>query len=100
MGLLHDYVCDGCGHRFTATTDLDSGWSGDVVTPVVCSEHGIGSADVGINLAMREKITSEIQDRPRFPCPTCGVESLRWDRKSCPQCGAERLNSWRMMCWD
>ena len=41
MGILHEYQCRECGHGFGASEDFDSGGFGEVITPVVCSVHGL-----------------------------------------------------------
>jgi len=40
---------------------------------------------------MGGELTPEIAEQRQFPCPKCGKEVPRWDRKSCPKCGSERL---------
>src|SRR5262245_13443565 len=98
MGRAAGYTCAECGYRaeFVAD-DFSYGFSGDVVTPVVCAEHGIISANTGINVihgglpAHRKR---------KFPCPECGVLSPRWNRKSCPKCGSDRIESDTVIMWD
>ena len=51
MGTAAEYRCEDCGHQFGASEDFSYGFLGEVVTPVVCVEHGLGDADTGINVA-------------------------------------------------
>ncbi len=75
MGTAHQYLCGNCGHRFTASEDFDYGFLGEVITPVVCAEHGISEAEVGVNLACGDEMTPEILAKQSFPRRTCGKES-------------------------
>lgn len=100
MGIAHKYVCRECGHPFSASEDFNCGMIGEVLTPVVCSVHGISDGGVGVNRMQGGEVTSEIRNKPSFPCQTCGVESPRWDRKSCPSCGKQDLQSDGMILWD
>ena len=90
IGSAFDYGCEVCGHQFRAEEDFSFGMSGKVSTPVVCPKHGLKSADTGVNM-MGGELTPEISEQRQFPCPKCGKEVPRWDRKSCPKCGSERL---------
>lgn len=101
MGQAHTYQCTACGHKAGfVTQDFDCGMSGAVITPIVCSVHGIESGDVGIHaldLSTIDSLPSE------FPCEICGRLSPRWDRETCPKCekptmelGPDQL----MMMWD
>lgn len=100
MGTAAEYRCDYCGHQFIGTEDFSFGFSGDVVTPVVCGEHGLCSGDTGINVARGDQITAEVRAKTEFPCEECRVESPRWDRRSCPACGGERLSFAGQIMWD
>ncbi len=86
MGRGEQYRCVDCGHDFSASTDFSYGRLGEVFTPVVCPDHGLTSAMVGINVARGELLPNPAN--PAYPCPQCGVMAPRWDRKSCPQCGS------------
>ena len=88
-----------CGHHFTAEEDFSFGMSGEVSTPVVCPTHGLDSADTGVNMMVGE-LTPEITGQRQFPCPECGKEVPRWDRKSCPKCGSERLEQGSEILFD
>jgi predicted RNA-binding Zn-ribbon protein involved in translation (DUF1610 family) len=90
IGRAVTYVCEECGHDFVAVDDFDFGMMGVVITPVVCPTHGLDSADTGVNLVEGGSI-SEVERLQHFPCPECGKEVPRWDRKSCPSCGSVRL---------
>ena len=85
MGTVEDFRCVDCGHEFTASGDFNYGRLGEVYTPVVCPDHGLNSASVGINLAKGERLPGEPE--LAYPCPVCRVLAPRWDRKSCPRCG-------------
>lgn len=85
MGSAADYLCTACGYRAErVTANSDFGFSGIVVTPVVCAQHGIMSADTGMNVM--DGGPSRRRKR-KFPCPECGALSPRWDRRTCPECG-------------
>lgn len=89
MGQAADYGCPECGYRAEfVVEDFSCGFSGDVLTPVVCTEHGIISADTGVNVR-----DGEFPARPNqaFPCPECRAISPRWDRRFCPKCGSDRI---------
>jgi endogenous inhibitor of DNA gyrase (YacG/DUF329 family) len=85
MGIAGTYTCPHCGYSAEwVTADFDCGFSGDVVTPVVCAEHGIRGARTGLKAwddGWREAT------RESYPCPECRAESPRWDRRTCPACG-------------
>ncbi|BCO83713.1 hypothetical protein MINTM011_20480 [Mycobacterium paraintracellulare] len=85
MGSAADYVCESCGYRASRVTrDFDYGFSADVVTPVVCHEHGIVTARTGLN-AWDDGWES--QKRGEYPCPKCDCLAPTWDGSSCPDCG-------------
>lgn len=100
MGTAAEYRCAGCGYQFMATEDWSCGFSGEVQTPIVCGEHGIGGADTGINVATGGHIGPETTGKTTFPCPKCGANSPRWDRESCPKCGGQRLVFVSQIMWD
>lgn len=100
MGTAAEFRCDDCGHQFSASEDFSFGFSGDVVTPVVCRAHGINEADTGINVAAGGRIGPEVRAKQTFPCRVCGVESPRWDHESCPKCGGEHLDFVAQIMWD
>ncbi|MCH9669011.1 MAG: hypothetical protein K0U80_14300 [Actinomycetia bacterium] len=100
MGTAAEYRCAHCGYQFSATEDWSFGFSGAVVTPIVCSEHGLAQADTGINVAAGGRIGPETTGKTRYPCPKCGADSPRWDRESCPKCGGERLVLSAEIIWD
>ena len=100
MGTAMEYRCKRCGHQFSATEDFSYGFSGEVVTPVVCAEHGLGDANTGINVARGDKITSADIAKAEYPCPQCRVSSPRWGRRSCPTCGGGRLDFTAQILWD
>lgn len=84
MGRARDYVCTKCGFEAKAVcSEGDVGMSGVVVTPVVCPTHDIVWGDTGLKFSRVDlgRIRS-------CPCPECGADSPRWDRKTCPSCGA------------
>lgn len=93
MGLAEYFLCGDCGHRFLAGEDFGYGMIGEVHTPVVCAEHGLISAPVGVNLVAGDRIEPVTLERPTFPCPMRGKDSPRWNGKSCPKCGGERLGN-------
>jgi predicted RNA-binding Zn-ribbon protein involved in translation (DUF1610 family) len=101
MGHAADYRCTACGHQAKSVTDSFSfGFSGVVVTPIVCVEHGIVSADTGMNVRAGEPLT---RGNRRFACPECGAMSARWDRTTCPKCGQNRMTvdpNGRDIMWD
>ena len=100
MGIAAEYRCEDCGHQFGASKDFSFGFLGEVVTPVVCVEHGLGGAETGINVARGDKITSADRAKTEYPCPRCAVPSPRWDRRSCPKCGGSRLDWLGQILWD
>ena len=100
MGTANSYICGVCRHEFSASEDFSFGFSGDVVTPVVCARHGVVEADTGINIARGDVITAVDKAKPAFPCPECGKDSPRWDRRSCPQCGGRNLDVADQIMWD
>ena len=100
MGKACEYRCSECGHQFSATEDFSCGFSGDVATPVVCRLHGLTSGETGVNLAAGGELTPALIAKQSFPCPDCGEESPRWDRKSCPGCGGQRLDFVGQIMWD
>ena len=100
MGTAAEYRCEDCEHQFSASEDFSYGFLGEVVTPVVCGDHGIYDADTGINVASGGKITSADIAKAAYPCPECGVPSPRWDRRSCPKCGGSRLAFVGQILWD
>lgn len=100
MGMAWEYRCADCGRQFSATEDFSFGFSGDVVTPIVCMVHGLTAGDTGINLAAGGDLGPEVIAKQSFPCSACGSESPRWDRKSCPSCGCERLDFVGQIMWD
>jgi hypothetical protein len=67
---------------------FDFGFTGDVVTPVLCEEHGIVEADTGLK-AWDDGWAS--QKRDAYPCPECGAASPVWDRRTCPNCGKKSM---------
>jgi rubrerythrin len=86
MGSAGTYTCMNCGHTAEwVTADFDCGMMGDVVTPVVCREHGLRSADTGLS-ARLDPDWAERRER-EYPCPECGGPSPLWDRRTCPACG-------------
>jgi predicted RNA-binding Zn-ribbon protein involved in translation (DUF1610 family) len=99
MGISHEYLCNGCGNEFGAEEGFSFGFFGEVYTTVVCAEHGIGDAKAGINVAQGGEISS-VERLETFPCPECGKEAPRWDRKTCPKCGAETLEVVGEILWD
>ena len=82
MGSGQDYRCTNCGHVAKGISeDFDFGFSGDVITPVVCATHGIMSADTGLNA---QHDCWEAERKQSYPCPACRSESDLWDRRTCP----------------
>jgi predicted RNA-binding Zn-ribbon protein involved in translation (DUF1610 family) len=100
MGTANSYRCEDCRHDFSASEDFSFGFSGDVVTPVVCARHGLVEADTGINVARGDAISSAVKAKAAFPCPKCGADSPRWDRRSCPRCGGRHLDFAGQIMWD
>jgi DNA-directed RNA polymerase subunit RPC12/RpoP len=101
MGHAADYWCTACGHQAENVTDNFSfGFSGVVVTPVVCTEHGIVTADTGMNARDDGPLTHTERE---FSCPMCGAMSPRWDRTTCPECGQKCMSvdpNGRDIMWD
>ena len=100
MGTAAQYRCEDCEHQFSASEDFSYGFLGEVVTPVVCGEHGLHDAETGINVARGEPITLEDVAKPEYPCPLCGVPSPRWDGRTCPICGGRQLAFVGQILWD
>ena len=100
MGTAAEYRCEDCDPQFSASEDFSYGFLGEVVTPVVCGEHGLSDAETGINVARGEPITLEDVAKAEYPCPSCGVPSPRWDGRSCPTCGGRRLAFVGQILWD
>ena len=100
MGISVQYRCEDCEHQFSASEDFSCGFLGDVVTPVVCGEHGLHDAETGINVARGEPITLEDVAKAEYPCPSCGVPSPRWDGRTCPECGGRQLAFVGQILWD
>ena len=100
MGTSAEYRFEDCGHQFSASEDFSYGFLGEVVTPVVCGEHGLHDAETGINVARGEPITLVDVATTEYPCPSCGVPSPRWDGRSCPKCGGTRLAFVGQIMWD
>ena len=86
MGSAGTYTCMSCGYTAEwVTADFDCGFSGDVVTPIACPEHGLVQVDTG--LSARDDRSWAEHKRDRYPCPACGEERRVWDRRTCPLCG-------------
>ena len=100
MGTAMEYRCEDCRYQFSASEDFSYGFLGEVATPVVCGEHGLGDADTGISVTRGDEITSTDRAKAEYPCPRCGVSSPRWDRRSCPKCGGSRLDWLGQILWD
>jgi len=100
MGMGQFLLCGDCGHEFFATEAFNCGMVGEVSTPVVCPEHGLGSASVGVNLLEGGEIGPLVSARPTFPCSTCGKESPRWDEIACPKCAGNQLQNNGIVCSD
>lgn len=99
MGSAAGYTCADCGYDFEAVDDFSFGFSGDVVTPVVCPEHGLVNTGTGINVA-RGQWHPETERKKKFPCRECGAMAPRWNRATCPKCGGEHLATTTQIMWD
>jgi hypothetical protein len=99
MGTTHGYGCRLCGHHFRASDAFSYGFLGEVVTPVVCPEHGLVSAEAGFNVRDGEW-RPEIARKRKFPCPECGVKAPRWNGKTCPNCASEQVEVRQVIQWD
>ena len=101
MGSAQGYRCPACGYRSAhVTADFGCGFSGVVVTPVLCEEHGIVGVSTGLN-AMNPGWRSNVQDH--YPCPECGAVSPLWDRRTCPSCGKQSMEAdpeAELLMWD
>jgi hypothetical protein len=102
MGEARDYLCESCGYEARRVTgDFDCGFSGVVVTPVACPEHGVVTADTGLN--RRDDPGCDERWRDSYPCPECGRDCPLWDRVTCPTCGAPGMvvnPDGDMLLWD
>lgn len=102
MGTSYSHRCRSCGHvEEGVSPNFDYGMSGVVVTPVLCEEHGLVSADTG--LSARDDFDWESKKGVAYLCPECGRISPVWDRRTCPSCGKKSMGIWRegpMMMWD
>ena len=102
MGISGTYTCPECGHATEeVTADFDHGMSGEVVTPVVCAEHGLQTAETGLCARDDPEWTSRRANV--YPCPECGAPAPLWDRRTCPHCGrmGAEDEGWVVdMCWD
>ena len=82
MGAASTYVCDLCEYRADFVTgDFDFGFLGVVVTPVICNEHGVVSAETGLKPGQTPR-SSDVT----YPCPECQQLCGQWDRTTCPWC--------------
>ncbi|HEX7323253.1 MAG TPA: hypothetical protein VF299_10040 [Mycobacterium sp.] len=92
MGSASNYVCTDCGCvAECVTADFDYGFTGDVVTPLLCATDGIASARTGLNAMKVESGADATRSSRMFPCPVCDAMSPRWDRKTCPECGHKTM---------
>jgi ribosomal protein L37AE/L43A len=98
MGTAWNYTCESCGYEANfVTDDFDCGFTGKVVTPISCPEHGVQTADTGMDYS--RDIVSVRADA--YPCPECNTMRPRWDRKTCPMCGASTMRQTDdIICWD
>ncbi|HEY1840264.1 MAG TPA: hypothetical protein VGG53_08585 [Mycobacterium sp.] len=63
MGSAAGYTCSACGYRADGVVDdFSFGFRGDVMAAVVCAEHGLVSADTGINV-----MDGDMPAHPRAP---------------------------------
>jgi predicted RNA-binding Zn-ribbon protein involved in translation (DUF1610 family) len=99
MGTSREYRCNGCGNEFSAEEGFSFGFKGEVYTAVVCTEHGIGGAAAGVNVAEGGEISS-VEKLKTFPCPECSKDAPRWDQRTCPKCGAETIEVTGEILWD
>lgn len=85
MGCSQDYLCKNCGYEAELVSEtFDYGFSGDVVTPVVCPSHRIQQADTGLCAQDEDWWSRRLE---AYPCPVCRQDSPLWDHRTCPKCG-------------
>ena len=89
MGSMQDYRCTNCGYEATASEDFAFGFTGEVITPVVCATHGLVIGETGLNAQQRGWKSKR---RKSYPCSVCGRSSARWDRRTCPACGQPTMD--------
>jgi hypothetical protein len=78
MASAADYLCTSCCYRAReVTSDFDSGFLADVVTPIVCCNHRIVVAATGLKAWDKGWFSER---KGEYPCPQCGSLSPTWDR--------------------
>lgn len=99
MGTTEGYRREGCGYSFGAVGDFSCGFLGVVITPVVCPERGLVTAEVGAN-AVHGEWLPEVNPKRKFPFPQCAEMAPRWNRKSSPKCSGPDLFTTSILIWD
>ncbi|MGV9479368.1 hypothetical protein [Gordonia aichiensis] len=103
MGHASSYICGECDFRAEFVSgDFDFGFSGVIVTPVVCARHGVVSADTGLNAQDGDRVDDATR-AARFPCPDCNRPCEQWDRLTCPRCSHQSMRedlSGPQILWD
>lgn len=100
MGTLLSYSCGNCGrHVEHVSEDFDYGFSGEVVVPILCEEHGVRQVQTGLNARAEDWRDHALST---YPCPRCRRESPLWDHRTCPRCGERRVEAdpGDLILWD